>query len=370
MIGVYAGSFDPFTNGHLEIVRQAGDVFDQVIVLVAENPDKRHWLSGPERKAIIEGSVAGDVEVDILPGGEMAVEYAFRLGACLIRGLGEFTDYPAEKALSGINDRLRPEVKTVFLMSREADNQMRSSAVREALKYRFGWRSIRDVVPQPTLNAALLKLLAAKAEAAGLPSLPGRPSLARYLDRPYHNLEHLIYMLDLAELWNPGGQSAAPADLLAAVLYHDLFVDSDLDVEAGQDVAWSVQAVEAMDLPGCSPERVLEMIRATDHRLYTFAPGPKPELTPGQALMCRLDLAVLGESHSEYSRYAEAIGREYGLKYGYLSKTFRSGRAGFLRVVLQRLAAGPIVNAEYDQQMALNMRWELDDLAKTIPGLI
>lgn len=364
MIGVYAGSFDPFTNGHLAIVRQANGIFNKVVILVADNPEKRHWLSGPERKEIIEDSVIGEVEVDILTGVDTAVEYAYRRGGCLIRGLGEFTDYPAEKNLAGINSRLRPEVQSVFLMTRDADNQMRSSAVREALKYRFGWRSLRDTVPQATLNAALLRLLAVRAEAAGLAFKLDRDVLARYLDRPYHNLEHLVYMLDLAEIWNQGAEVVEMPDLWAAIIYHDLLVDSDPDVEAGEDVSRSLQALDQIELPGCSREKVLAMIRATDHRHYSFSPDPKAPMSPAQRLMCRLDLAVLGESPSEYARYAEAVAREYAPKYGYLSEAFRSGRTAFLQTLLQRLEAGPIINSEYDERILANARQELGQLER------
>lgn len=370
MIGVYAGSFDPFTNGHLAIVRQAGGVFDKVVILVADNPEKRHWLSGSERREIIEGSVTGEVEVDILTGVDTAVEYAYRLGGCLIRGLGEFTDYSAEKTLAGVNSRLRPEVQTVFLMTRDADNQMRSSAVREALKYRFGWRSLRDTVPRATLNAALLRLLAVRAETLGLAFKLDRDSLARYLDRPYHNLEHLVYMLDLAEIWDREAEFAEVLDLWAAIVYHDLLVDSDPDVEAGEDVDRSLQKLDQIELPGCSREKVLAMIRATDHRHYSFCPDPQVKMSPAQSLMRRLDLAILGESPSEYARYAEAVAREYAPKYGYLSEAFLSGRTAFLETLLQRLKAGPIIDAEYDERISVNARWELGQLAQAGPGRV
>ena len=368
MIGVYAGSFDPFTNGHLEIVSQASEIFDRIIVLVAENPEKRHWFSGPERQAVIKGSVAEDIEVATLTGTDTAVEYAYRLGACLVRGLGEFTDYPAEKTLSGANSRLRPEVKTVFLMTGNAGNQMRSSTVREALKYRFGWRSIRDTVPQATFNAALLKLLADRAQAAGLALRLDRDTLSRYLDRPYHNLGHLAYMLDLAELWNPGGSLVDPLDLWAAVIYHDLLVDSDPDVAAGEDVALSLKKMEEAELPGRSRQAVVEMIQATDHEHYTFAPAPNLNLTPAQKLMCGLDLAILGESPYEYTRYTEAVRLEYAPKYGYLSDAFRTGRLAFLRTALARLKAGPIINPEFDERMAVNLGRELAELTQPDSG--
>ena len=359
MIGVYAGSFDPFTNGHLEIVDQAIEIFDKVIVLVADNPDKRHWLSGAERRAIIEKSVAEKVEVSLLTGLDLAVEWARRLGACLVRGLGEFTDYPAEKALAGINSRLRPEVKTVFLMTKGADSQMRSSAVRAALKYRFGWRSIREAVPPATFNAAMFKLLAGKAEAVGLPK-PDLTSLSRYTGRPHHNLEHLVYMLDMAEEWNPDGRAAEAADLWNAVIYHDLFVDSDPEVEADEYVALSLRKLEEMNLSGCDRAKVAEMIQVTDHRTYTFVSGRGPDMTSGQELIRRLDLAILGESPYEYARYAEAVKREYTPKYG---ERYQPGRAAFLQTVLRRLAAGPIIDAEYDERMAVNAKWELTALA-------
>jgi len=57
MIGIYPGSFDPFTNGHLEIVEQAADIFDELIILVANNPEKRHWFEAGERKRIIEAAI-------------------------------------------------------------------------------------------------------------------------------------------------------------------------------------------------------------------------------------------------------------------------------------------------------------------------
>lgn len=153
MLGIYAGSFDPFTNGHLEVVRQAANVFERVIVLIADNPGKQHWFSQATRVDAARESLGDLASVEALAPRAATVDFAFRHHACLVRGLGEFTDYPAEKTLLGINSRLRPEVETVFLMTKEVHNQVRSSSVREVIKYPYGWRSVRDALPKPSFNA-------------------------------------------------------------------------------------------------------------------------------------------------------------------------------------------------------------------------
>ncbi|MDR0881631.1 MAG: pantetheine-phosphate adenylyltransferase [Candidatus Adiutrix sp.] len=348
MIGIYAGSFDPLTNGHLEIIQQAAHIFDRVIVLVAANPGKPPWLSLTERRRIIEESLEGRAGVDILTGPGTSVEYAHQRGGCLIRGLGEFTDYPAEKTLWGVNCRLRPEVATVFLMTRGAENQMRSSTVREAAQYQFGWRSIRDTVPRATFNAVALKLLAAR---PGLKPILESADISGYLKRPYHNLEHLIYMLELAALWEEDWGGVSPAELGAAIIYHGL----------REDVAASLEQLAKDDLPpGCSPAVVAGLIQATDHNNYAFNPGRA--MTPAQAALARLDLAILGESPDEYARYARAIREEYAPQSGYLSETFQAGRRAFLTNLLARLAAGPLLKPEYDQRATVNARRELAEL--------
>lgn len=365
MIGVYAGSFDPFTNGHLAIADQASCIFDKVILLVANNSEKRHWFTSSQRKEIIEKAVADEkVEVHILNEDDTAVNYAFRLEGCLVRGLGEFTDYPAEKALLGVNSRLRPEVKTVFLMTRESDSQMRSSTVREAIKYRFGWRGIRDTVPRATFNAVILKLMESKNKT--LARLLENADLSRYLDRPYHNLEHLIYMMDTAEEWDKTAKTAHSPDMLAAVLYHDLLVDSDPYTEQGQDVTGTVKSLAGMELPGCSSDHVAALILATDHRKYSFAPPAKTaELTPEQNFIRKLDLAILGESPYEYGRYARAVREEYAAGQIYPGVNFLTGRIGFLKTVLRRLEEGPLVGEAIDGRIAANVRRELEDMEKT-----
>ena len=362
MLGVYAGSFDPFTNGHMEVVTHAANVFDRIVVLIADNPGKKHWFSASERRDIVTEAVAEtpNAVADVLPPGETAVEYAYRLGACLVRGLGDFTDYPAEKTLQDVNSSLRPEVQTVFLMTRRAENQMRSSSVRGAACYRFGWRSIRDAVPRATFNAVILKSLAERYHDLRplLDSLP----FSRFRERPYHGLEHIAYMIDLAEEWRVFDGDVDRLSLLTAIVFHDVFVDSDADVDAGDDVRRSVALFMERYSHQDAPPDIVRMVQATDHKDFAFGSGVI--LKPDEEIMIRLDLAILGDTPYEYARYAKSIREEYAPKYGYLSDGFRKGRAAFLETLLMRLQDGVLINSALDKQAGVNARWELGELEK------
>ena len=130
-IAVYPGSFDPITNGHLEILKRALNIFDRVIVLVAVNPDKQTRFSPNERVAMIKEAVNDErVEVDSYDG--LTVEYAKTHGANhLIRGLRAVTDFEYEFSLASANDFIDPSVDSVFLMSKAEKSFINSSMIME-----------------------------------------------------------------------------------------------------------------------------------------------------------------------------------------------------------------------------------------------
>ena len=130
-IAVYPGSFDPITNGHLEILKRALNIFDRVIVLVAVNPTKQTRFSSEERVAMIKEAVKDDrVEVDSFDG--LTVEYAKAHGAKhLIRGLRAVTDFEYEFSLASANDFIDSSVDSVFLMSKAEKSFINSSMIME-----------------------------------------------------------------------------------------------------------------------------------------------------------------------------------------------------------------------------------------------
>ena len=130
-IAVYPGSFDPITNGHLEILKRALNIFDKVIVLVAVNPDKKSRFSAEERVNMIKEAIDDErVVVDSYQG--LTVEYAKKHGAThLIRGLRAVTDFEYEFSLASANDFIDSSIDTVFLMSKAEKSFINSSMIME-----------------------------------------------------------------------------------------------------------------------------------------------------------------------------------------------------------------------------------------------
>ena len=134
-IAIYPGSFDPITEGHLDILKNASGIFDKVIIAVARNGEKKGFLSTEERVELIKKSIEGldNVEVDAFEG--LTIEYAKKRGAeILIRGLRAVSDFEYEMQLSQTNSALCDEIKTVFLTTKPKYNFISSSTIREILQ--------------------------------------------------------------------------------------------------------------------------------------------------------------------------------------------------------------------------------------------
>ena len=130
-IAIYPGSFDPITNGHLEILKRALNIFDKVIMLVAVNPDKKTRFNTEERVQMIKEAINDErVVVDSYNG--LTVEYAKKHGAShLIRGLRAVTDFEYEFSLASANDFIDSSVDTIFLMSKAEKSFINSSMIME-----------------------------------------------------------------------------------------------------------------------------------------------------------------------------------------------------------------------------------------------
>jgi pantetheine-phosphate adenylyltransferase len=154
-VAVYPGSFDPITNGHLDVMRRAARVFDRVVVAVLANPRKSPLLGAEERVDIIRRAIADDdvlsagVEVRTFNG--LTVDFCREVGAAfLVRGLRAIADFEAELQLAHNNHQLAPEVDTVFFMTSLEHSFISSSLVREIAM--FGG-DVSAMVPAPALAA-------------------------------------------------------------------------------------------------------------------------------------------------------------------------------------------------------------------------
>lgn len=135
-VAVYPGSFDPITNGHLDVVRRAARVFDHVVVAVLANPRKQPLLTADERVAVIERIVAEDSQlvgrVSVHTFDGLTVDFCRKAGATsLVRGLRAIADFETEMQLAHNNHELAPEVDTVFFMTSLEHSYISSSLVKE-----------------------------------------------------------------------------------------------------------------------------------------------------------------------------------------------------------------------------------------------
>ena len=130
---IYPGTFDPFTNGHLDVLERALNIFEEVIVVIAENSQKRALFTAKERE-IMTKEVTCDyrgVSVEVLHNG-LVVDYARQVGArAIVRGVRQVKDFEYEFQMSLLNRQLYPEVTTVFLMPNVKYTYVASSIIKE-----------------------------------------------------------------------------------------------------------------------------------------------------------------------------------------------------------------------------------------------
>lgn len=144
-IAVYPGTFDPITNGHLDVIERASQMFDKIIVVVAVNSKKEVLFSDEERCELAVESLKylPNVEVEMHRG--LIIDYARSKNAvALIRGIRAVSDFEYEFQLALMNRKLVPEIKTIFLMPHERYTYLNSSIIRELAKYK---QDVSEFVP-------------------------------------------------------------------------------------------------------------------------------------------------------------------------------------------------------------------------------
>jgi pantetheine-phosphate adenylyltransferase len=144
-LAVFPGSFDPITNGHLDIVERGLRVFDRVRMAVLVNAEKQPLFSVDERLEIIREAFAGNLRVEVDTFSGLLVDYAQRAGASvIIRGIRAISDFEYEFQMALMNRRLDPRIETVFMMPAESYSYVSSRLVKEV--FQLGGR-VTDVVP-------------------------------------------------------------------------------------------------------------------------------------------------------------------------------------------------------------------------------
>ena len=146
IVAIYPGSFDPPTNGHLDLIERGSKIFDELIVAVLRNAEKSPLFSLPERLRMLEAMTAdfSNVRVDSFDG--LTMDYAVKVKAgAVLRGIRAISDYEYELQMALMNRKLQPDVETVFMMPAEQYSYLSSRLVREIAQL---GGSVKDLVPE------------------------------------------------------------------------------------------------------------------------------------------------------------------------------------------------------------------------------
>jgi pantetheine-phosphate adenylyltransferase len=155
-VALYPGTFDPITNGHLDLIQRGSALFDKLIVGILRNEEKKVLFSVADRIEMLNEVTCGLPNVEVGSFDGLLVDYADECGASVIlRGIRAVSDYEYELQMALMNRRLNPEIETVFLMAGEAHSFISSRLVKEVI--RLGG-NISGLVP-PSIEGRLRKRL-------------------------------------------------------------------------------------------------------------------------------------------------------------------------------------------------------------------
>ncbi|HWZ42097.1 MAG TPA: pantetheine-phosphate adenylyltransferase [Candidatus Saccharimonadales bacterium] len=145
MRAIYPGSFDPLTNGHLDLIERGSQIFDELIVAVLSNAEKDPLFTLGERLNMLEEMVKRYPNVKVDSFGGLLVDFAIAKDAkAVLRGIRAISDYEYELQMAWMNRKLQPQIETIFMMPAEAYSYLSSRLVKEI--FRLGG-SVRELVP-------------------------------------------------------------------------------------------------------------------------------------------------------------------------------------------------------------------------------
>ncbi|WP_395319006.1 pantetheine-phosphate adenylyltransferase [Fructilactobacillus frigidiflavus] len=153
---IYPGSFDPITNGHLNIIKRAAQIFDEVVVAVGNNPDKQTLFSAAERVNLIKQSVTDIQNVSVTEYNGLTVNFVKEQGTNLIiRGTRDSSDFVFEKEIANLNSLLDDQMETLLIFANKNYELISSSMVKEINRFDG---DVSQFVPSPVLAALKVKV--------------------------------------------------------------------------------------------------------------------------------------------------------------------------------------------------------------------
>lgn len=306
---IYAGSFDPLTNGHSWVINEALKLFGQVWIIIASNPSKKYYFSIEERKQMIEDEFQGkNVKVIVLEK-EYVAQFAENNNInCLIRGLRNQQDFDFEKTVQSLNQLVVPDIKTIYLLPPAQYSEISSSNVKSMLGFP-GWiMAIESLIPAKVSSLFQQKIYEPKLkpfwDQLNIIDDAAWKELLEHYSAPgrfYHTLEHLDELFSkIPQL----GITMPSSELIMSIFFHDYIYDPKSHDNEEQSQKIFKQWANKNNINTKSIDTVCEFILATkSHK----------NLSGNQELdfFLDLDLSILGSETSRFNRYEKEIRKEY-----------------------------------------------------------
>jgi pantetheine-phosphate adenylyltransferase len=360
---VFAGSFDPLTNGHLWVIQEGLEIAQKVVVFIAQNINKKNMFSAEKRKKMIEDSCAEKgfsdrVEVVVLKNEYVATR-ALQVGAThLIRGIRSPNDFDYEALIQKTNTDVLEGAKTIFVMP-PRDLESVSSSFVKSLMGPVGWHwHIKDFLPTPVYEEVLKDFISKvafehitdKRVSRLLDTVFNNYTLS---DRHYHNLEHIAHCLQEMLWYKFNSEETANevnyAQLCAAILGHDIIYGAKQ--ETPDEVLSAELLVKELGITFMPSHN---LILATQHF------KEKKDFNDGEKLMRSIDLAILAQGWKIYSKYAENVRQEYSFV---SDEDYVNGRSKVLEMFInQETIFEHNGFAHYEELAKQNLKKELENL--------
>lgn len=372
---LYAGSFDPFTNGHLAILEAAAELFDEVTIVIATNPDKKGRFSALERKEMIQKAVqdkAFPIPVNVvhLPGRYVA-EWAEENGIrWMVRGVRGAADIDGERIIALMNATIAPSVQTIYIPSPGEVENVSSSLVM-GLVGPIGWRqAVSKLVPSSVFKAIFREQAFKEFKSLFLRRFKGQNDEAVFdlsvkcflaleaaygeAHRKYHTFDHIFDVLE--ELERAG---VTHPDIHLAAWFHD-FINGDGE---GDDEFRS--ALKMRELFGDRWMHVVGFIADLVESTKKCGDNPFCRGSEDAQNLVDADMAILGQKPHVYQRYAGLIRQEFAR---YEDEVYARGRRLFLQGVLaqERIYFTTYFRERYEAQARENLKWELACIATAL----
>lgn len=335
---IYAGSFDPVTNGHMDIIERASKLFDRLIVAVGVNPDKRYYFPSGDRVALIKGATAHlkNVHVDFF-GNNFLVDYAEAVGAqYLVRGVRGHKDFDDESLIQNVNADINNELETVFFIPKQEYVQVSSSLVKGLIGPKYWYHVVAKYVPKNVFEKLMYVHLY---NYCGGPRF--QMNVVGYFDeihkaytdpaRKYHNIYHIFDMISDYETYKDLISTDYDIMMRYAIVFHDVVYNPASNTNEADSASWVLKPSITMwdygNAESPSPfSLIIDLIRKS-------AKAKKED--PAEVRFFHdLDYAILAAPEWRYDQYAEGVKFEYLQHFS--ENKYLEGRGAFLRNMLEK----------------------------------